>query len=99
MLDYLDDHLILAYRHTIYYVNVSDHLLAYDAVEYQKVTDIREEDIKNIKLKDTKKILCFPELNSEQSCIVIEDINTREVSFLAFRLIDDESHREKLLQE
>lgn len=40
---------------------------------------------------ENKKIICFPELNSEQSCIVIEDLETRDVSFLAFKLVDDTS--------
>ena len=42
-----------------------------------------------MELKPTKKIISLPELNSERSCIVIEDLITREVSFLGFKLIDD----------
>ena len=39
-------------------------------------------------MKKTKKIICLPEFTSERSCIVIEDLITREVSFLGFKLVD-----------
>ena len=39
-------------------------------------------------MKKTKKIICLPEFTSERSCFVIEDLITREVSFLGFKLVD-----------
>ena len=90
MMDYLDSFIVIAFRHIIYYFDVSEYLLKDDDTELAKEVVISEEEIRCIKVKETKKIISFPELNSDQSCIVIEDMLTREVSFLAFKLKEDE---------
>ena len=90
MIDCIDDIIILAYRHIIYYFDVSEYLIDQsDDDNYDYEWEISRSEIRSVELKPTKKIISLPELNSERSCIVIEDLITREVSFLGFKLIDD----------
>ena len=47
-------------------------------------------------MKDGKKIIRFPELDDLQSCLIMEDTETHEVSFFGFKLIEDYDGSKKL---
>ena len=51
---------------------------------------MREEDVLSIKIKPDKKFICLQEIGVEESCIVVEDTITREISFLTFELTESE---------
>ena len=92
MIDEVDGFVMLAFHDP-------EILLYFDANKYiqscvdqekgkqQKQISIERDDLRIIKVKDGKKIIRFPELNAMQSCLVIEDIETHQVSFLGFKLL------------
>ena len=66
MCDYTDGFIVLAYRKTFYYFDVREHLLDENLPnELTQEITIEEEKVRMIPLRENKKIICFPEMNSD----------------------------------
>lgn len=47
-------------------------------------------------MQKNKKIICLQEIGKNQSCIVVEDVKTRVISYLTFRMVQD-SHGQNIM--
>ena len=98
MLNLTDGYVVWAFRHLILYFDASKYFKD-DTVEKDKekdkIIEIQEEQIGEARVNEDQKIICLPELNDYKSYIVVEDMKTREISFLAFTLIDDEEQKDQ----
>ena len=81
MMDFADGFIIMAYRNLIIYFDVTEYL---DKQE-QKEVRIDESSVFTVEVKQDKRIICLQEIGTEQSCIVVEDFQTREISFLTYK--------------
>ena len=90
MCDFVDGFIVVAYRQIIYYFDIRNDIIT-DPEKLNVEVEIPAHLIRKIPVRKNKKVICFQELNTEQSCIVIEDTETRDVSFLAFKMVDDTS--------
>ena len=87
MMDIVEDYVVIVSRNLILYFDVKKHLEAQvPSQPDEKLILVREEDVLSIKIKPDKKFICLQEIGHEQSCIVVEDTITREISFLKFEL-------------
>ena len=73
LIDFVDGFLVLALHNpdVILYFDVRDHMSEDRQIKTQIV--IKKHELRQIALKKNKRVLVFPELTSQQSCIVIED--------------------------
>ena len=78
---------ILAFRNLFLYFDIENHLKDTDESDKDIIIDETEAHI--ITVKEKKKIICLQEIGAGQSCVVIEDLDTREVSFFTFKMVSD----------
>ena len=83
MVDFINGLLVLAHRHKFCYFDADKFLQknseASDGVQKQEVT---QEMLKTVTLSTNKKIICTQEIGSKESCLVIEDQDSRKIRFL-----------------
>ena len=84
MVDIVDGCLILAYRHMLMYFDAYKYMAGGIMADAHIVVNVALEDCHVVKLKKDKKIFCLQEIGQTESCVVIEDLVTREVRFLRF---------------
>ena len=57
---------------------------------------IRDSELRSTNLAEGKRIISFPALDQDASCIAAEDESTHEIDFLAYRLVKDDKGDNKL---
>ena len=113
MIDFLQGHILIAYRNSIIYVDVEEYGIDKDDLtipadiargqdeHYIEVVMDEENDkdkILELNLLPKYKIICIQEIGNEMSAFVIEDVKTRQVRFLRAYYSDKGDKKFKLVQ-
>ena len=105
MIDYLDGYILIAYRNTIIYIDVSSLgiqekklRITEDKQHYIEVP-ITDEQLFELDLNQNYKIISILEIGNSMSAVVIEDLISRQIRFLrcAYYPVDGKK-RLKLVQ-
>ena len=106
MIDFLDGHILLAYRNSIFYLDVSDYgvidgnvpnSLKIGQDEQFIEVSVPKKKVVFLELLRKYKIICIQEIGNEMSAFVLEDIITRQIRFLR-AYYENETHTLKLVQ-
>ena len=112
MIDIIDNHILLAYRNSIIYLDVSQYGIYNDDIrvrddllaermhdEHFIPINVEREQLLFFELQPKYKIICIQEIGNEMSAFVLEDIVSRQIRFLRanFQKIDN-IHKLKLIQ-
>ena len=88
MVDILQGNLLLAYRDLLIYCNVASYGVEDPSKIPQNqdpnyvIVNIREDQLQFLDLNEKYKIICIQEIGREMSCIVLEDLDNRQVRYL-----------------
>ena len=88
MVDILQGNLLLAYRDLLIYCNVNQYgvedpeKIPRDQDPNYVTVKISDEQLQFLDLHERYKIICIQEIGNEMSCLVLEDLENRQIRYL-----------------
>ena len=97
-MDIVNGFFVLGYRNKLLYFFI-DNFLRSPGNEGRPV-QIDGHKIRSITVKTEKKIICMNKIGGSSSCVVVEDLVTREASFMSLKMVtEDKKNEESKIKE